>query len=171
MDQILGRFLAASWQGGKALADQSDILDLVPFDDPPRAVIAHFDGFCYVKTPAGVEVHRGFTVGFRFPGNYLSLALPWEVMHFLEPVEAFHPNVRPPAICLGNGLRAGAELRELLFRTYELVTGQRRSNPVDALNPEASVWVRRNWPVPAADSRPLKWRANEENKAGGLVHG
>src|SRR5439155_22133526 len=106
------------------------ILELVPCGSPrPRAVVAQFNASCYIKTSSGIHVRKGFTVGFRWPENYLSLALPWEVMHFLTPPNIYHPNIRPPTICLGGAaLRPGAELRELLFRTYALVTYQRRSN-------------------------------------------
>jgi ubiquitin-protein ligase len=164
MDTILHRFLIESWANAKRLADDSDIVELVPFDSPPRAVVAEFRACCYIKGPQGVVPHNGFCVGFRFPENYLSLALPWEVMHFISPLNVVHPNIRPGSICLGTGLQAGTELRELLFRTYELVTFQRRSQPADPLNPDAAAWVRRNWPVPPADSRPLKWRAAVEEK-------
>ena len=162
MDQVFERFLEENWHNARELADASDILELVPFGGPrPRAVLAQFHACCYVKTAAGIEVHKGFAVGFRWPENYLTLALPWEIIHFLTP-NVYHPNIRPPAICLGAAaLRPGAELRELLFRTYELVTHQRRSNPADPLNPEASAWVRRNWPIQPADRRPLKWRASQ----------
>jgi ubiquitin-protein ligase len=159
MDPIFERFLRESWHNAKSLADGSDVVELVPFGDPPHAVVAQFHANCYVKTPQGTALHFGFTVGYRFPENYLNLALPWEVMHFLAPATVWHPNIRVNAICLGTGLQPGTELRELLFRTYELVTFQRRSQPADPLNAEAAAWVRRNWPVQPADSRPLKWRA------------
>jgi hypothetical protein len=164
MDQVYERFLEENWRNAKELADASDILELVPFGNPrPRAVVAQFNAACYIKTSSGIHVRKGFTIGFRWPEHYLSVALPWEVMHFLAPAAVYHPNIRPPAICLGGGaLRPGTELRELLFRTYELVTYQRRSNPADPLNPEACAWVRRNWPVKPADTRPLKWRASQE---------
>jgi hypothetical protein len=165
MDLILERFLRESWKNAKALADESDILELVPFGDPPRAVVAQFRANCYVRASRGVALHEGFSCGFRFPENYLSLALPWEVMQFIAPPNIVHPNIRPTAICLGTGLRPGAELRELLFRTYELVTFQRRSQPADPLNSEAAAWVRRNWPVPPADNRPLKRRSSSERSA------
>jgi ubiquitin-protein ligase len=165
MDQIFERFLEENWRNAKDLADSSDILQLLPFGNPPNAVLAQFNAACYIKTPSGIEVRKGFVVGFRFPENYLSLALPWEVLHFMTP-EVYHPNVRPPAICLGGAaLKPGTELRELLFRVYELVTYQRRSNPADPLNAEASAWVRRNWPVQPADTRPLKWRASPQKEA------
>ena len=166
IDPIFNRFLDESWRNAKALSDESDILELVPFGEPPYAVVvAQFRAKCYVKTPRGVSVHEGFSVGFRFPENYLSLALPWEVMQFISPPNIVHPNVRPIAICLGTGLRPGTELRELLFRTYELVTFQKRSQPADPLNPDAAAWVRRNWPVQPADDRPLKRRKTEERAA------
>lgn len=166
MDKIFERFLEENWRNAKELADSSDILALMPFGSPPRAVVAQFDAECYIKTPSGIEVRKGFVVGFRFPDNYLSLAIPWEVLHVIAPDSLFHPNIRPPAICLGGtGLRPGTELRELLFRVYELVTYQRRSNPADPLNTEASAWVRQNWPVRPADTRPLKWRGSPQKEA------
>jgi ThiF family len=157
-DPILCRFLEESWNNAVAVASNSDILDLEPYGNPPSMVLAHFRAACYIASPDGPAIHNGgFAVGFRFPADYLSAALPWEVMQILGPLNIWHPNARPPAICLGP-IRPGTELRELLFRTYELITYQRRSNPADPLNPDASSWVRRNWPVPPADLRPLKWR-------------
>jgi ubiquitin-protein ligase len=164
MDRVLERFLEENWRNAKQLADSSDILALLPMGTPPRAVMAQFNAACYIKGASGIQVRKGFVVGFRFPDNYLSLALPWEVIHFVTP-DVYHPNIRPPAICLGAAaLRPGTELRELLFRTYELVTYQRRSNTADPLNPEASAWVRQNWPVSPSDTRPLKWRACREER-------
>jgi hypothetical protein len=162
MDKILARFLQESWRNAEALANASDLLTLVPFGSPPQAVIAQFDACFYAQTSSGVLIRRGFVVGYRFSEQYLWRALPWEVLQVMTP-GLWHPNIRTPAICLGSGLQPGTELRELLFRTYELVTYQRRCNPADPLNTEASAWVRQNWPVKPSDARPLKWRASPES--------
>ena len=165
MDLVFQKFLEANWQHAKELASASDMVELMPLGSaPPRVVLARFHAGCYIKTPSGIRVRKGFTVGYRFPEQYLSSShvMPLEVLQFLEPANVFHPNIRPPGICLGLALKPGTELRELLFRVYELVTYQRRSNPADPLNPEACQWVRSNWPVKPADARPLKWRADQE---------
>jgi ubiquitin-protein ligase len=165
-DPILRRFLEESWGNARALAERSDILELVPVDgDPPSTVIAHFRAGCYVMSANGPRIHEGgFTVGFRFPDRYLSAVLPWEMAQVVGPLNLWHPNVRPPAICLGS-IRPGTELRDLLFRTYDLITNRRRSNPADPLNPDASSWFRRQWPVAPADLRPLKWRKEASHHA------
>ena len=165
MDLVFQNFLEANWQHAKELADASDIVELLPLGNlPPRVILARFHASCYIKTSSGIRLRKGFTVGYRFPEDYLSSShvVPWAVIQFLEPATVFHPNIKPPGICLGLGLRCGTELRELLFRTFELVTYQRRSNPADPLNPVASEWVRSNWPVKPADARPLKWRAGQQ---------
>ena len=102
-DPILRRFLEKSWGNARALAERSDILELVPVDgDPPSTVIAHFRAGCYVMSANGPRIHEGgFTVGFRFPDRYLSAVLPWEMAQVVGPLNLWHPNVRPPAICLG----------------------------------------------------------------------
>lgn len=167
MDLVFQKFLEANWQHAKELASASDMVELMPLGSaPPRVVLARFHAGCYIKTPSGIRVRKGFTVGYRFPEQYLSSShvMPLEALQFLEPANVFHPNIRPPGICLGLALKPGTELRELLFRVYELVTYQRRSNPADPLNPEACQWVRTNWPVKPADARPLKWRAGQEEE-------
>ena len=165
MDLVFQNFLEANWQHAKELADASDIVELLPLGSlPPRVVLARFHASCYIKTSSGVRIAKGFTVGYRWPEDYLSahVVLPLQVIQFLQPLNVFHPNIRPPGICLGAALRPATELRELLFRTFELVSYQRKSNPAEPLNPVASQWVRSNWPVKAADTRPLKWRAGQE---------
>jgi ubiquitin-protein ligase len=165
VDQILDRFCRANWRNAHALAGESEMLELVPFGggDAPRAVAAHFNAYCWVKDQDGVHRQLGFTIGFRFPEHYLTpLVQASEVIHFVGPNQVFHPNIRPGACCLGNGFQPGLELRDLLFRTYSLVTGQQRSQPADPLNPAAAAYYRRHWPMEPADNRPLKWRSNGE---------
>jgi len=158
MSLIFRSFLERNYEMGMALARDSDLLELRPVaGNPPHKYLAEY--FCkgLVRNARGdiVEADR-FLVGIYFPDNYQDLADPYTVLTWLEPVEIFHSNVRPPLICLD--LTPGKPLVPLLHGCYEVITWQLFATD-SALDKEAAQWGRRNGHRLPVDRRPLKRRA------------
>ena len=81
-----------------------------------------------------------------------------EILSCLAPLNAFHPNIREHACCIGK-VAAGTSLVELIYRTYAVVTWQEvMPNDLDALNPAACAFARNHPERIPVDDRPLKRR-------------
>jgi hypothetical protein len=162
-DPVLEGFLRDTHRRALEFAAASDIIHLQAApDDPPHAYLARFDAPCYVRRPSGaIDRHHGFTLGIAFPPDYLTAQVvpAQSLLHLLEPRTLWHSNARWPFICIGR-IAGGTDIVELLLRAFELITFQRKANPVeyDALNPDACRWAREHWPVEATTRLPLKSR-------------
>jgi len=155
MDEILRSFLDYNFPAAEALAAESNLLEVVLLR--PQHMIANFACKGLVRTADGeIREHAEFSVGFHFPDHYLSQANPFEVLTWLGPHEAWHPNIWPPAICIGH-IDPGTPIPDLLYRTYEVITYV-NSNPIEqeALNHHACAWARDNQHRFPIDSRALK---------------
>jgi hypothetical protein len=158
MDPSLKRFLEAQRAQGLGLASESDILELLPLD--LQHFVARFRCKGLVQGADG-QVLPGsrFDVAIWFPEDYRRRVEPMDVVTWLAPREAFHPNLLPPLVCLGH-VTPGTPLVDLLYRTYELITYENVTmTERDALNPAACRWARRNQDLFPLDARPLKWRS------------
>ncbi len=162
-DRVFTGFLERQFEGGMALAAESDILDLIPADGAGRQrYLADFRCKGLLRTAAGaiVEANR-FLLGIWFPDQYLRAANMFEVLTLLAPPDAFHPNISPvaPIICPGH-LAPGTPLVDILYQCFEIITYQRVTmDERNALNPEACAWTRRNQHRFPIDPRPLKRRS------------
>jgi hypothetical protein len=142
------------------LAAESDLLEVTALD--LQHYVATFRCRGLVRDARGeVREHDRFSVGIFLSENYLRMANPAEILTWLEPSEIWHPNVRPPFVCLGK-TTPGTPLVELLHRCFELITfenvGMRED---DALNQPACAWARRNRERFPVDRRPIKRVAAE----------
>jgi hypothetical protein len=158
MNKVLETFLREQLQEGQELDAASDILTLEPLPgDPPVAYIAHFRAGCLVRGNDGrFRAREGFHVGIHFPPEYLRRAHSFETLALLDPLSAWHPNIRPPLLCIGR-VTPGTGLVELIYRAYELVTWQRyMPREEDALNHAACSWAREHAREVPVDPRPLK---------------
>jgi hypothetical protein len=161
-DLVLRRFLDRQREDGLALARESDLLDLVPFDDEPTTrYVACFRCKGLVRAPDG-EIREAdhFEVGIWFPPDYLRRAEPWQVLTWLGPSNVFHPNIsdRLPFICVGR-LEPGTPLVDLLYQCFEIITYQKVTmREDDALNRAACAWARDHQDRFPVDRRPLKRR-------------
>jgi hypothetical protein len=101
--------------------------------------------------PFPVENH---VVAVRFLPDYLRRADRFEMLALVEPRNAFHPNLMPPAICVqvwpGETLTEIAESLHNLFR-WRL----RQLAENDALNKTACAWGRAHMDGKMLDERPL----------------
>jgi hypothetical protein len=160
-DAVFESFLARQHEEGLALAGASDLLDLNPVDGARSSrFLARFRCHGLVWADGAVMESDRFEVGISFPSDYLRRAEPWQVLTWLGPRRAFHPNIsdRLPMICVGR-LRPGTPLVDLLYQCYEIITYQKVTmREDDALNAMACVWARANQHRFPVDRRPLKWR-------------
>lgn len=159
-DKVYEAFLARQYEEGVALADASDLLDLVALDPRrPDRYIARFRCNGLVRNGDGrIEGAGLFALGIWLPPDYLLRAEPFIVFTWLEPWTVFHPNIRPPLVCPGP-IAPGMALVDLLYQCFEIITYTKVTmREDDALNHDACAWARRNLDRFPVDRRPLKRR-------------
>jgi hypothetical protein len=162
---ILHAFLRRQCDEGLALAAASDLVSIEPLappdGGPPDRFVVHLTCRGLVRTPRGaIEESGEFVVGIWFPDDYLRVANPFEVLTWLHPRHAWHPNISAfaPAICIGH-LAPGTGLVDLVYQVWEIVTWQKVTmREDDALNRDACQWARANLARMPVDARPLKRR-------------
>jgi hypothetical protein len=161
-DNIREAFLRAQFEEGAALVRQSDRLKLTPLRSGEVCrYVAHFQG-CkgLVQQPdGGVVEFDEFVVGICFPPDYLRRVDIPDVLTYLGPHPSpFHPNIRPPFICMH--LDPGTGLVDILYALHSLWTWNLYATGDEGLNHAASQWSRQQehgrFPI---DRRPLKRRA------------
>lgn len=163
-DRVFNLFLHKQLEEATALASQSAILDLRPLHgDPPYSYLAGFNAPTLVRLQSGDVVRQqGFLVGVYFSPEHLRVVNPAQCLSFLSPTNVWHPNISPPFCCLGK-IAPGTELRELLFRIYEVAIFMRYTpREDDALNLQACKYVRQRVPFHPLSNLPLKNKANGE---------
>ncbi len=164
-DRIFDAFLTSQHADALALNADSDLIAL-SFPEvasgPHRQYIAEFScGGLVHSHSRGVEEARRFTVGLTFPSDYLRRVEPSEVLTWLGPFEIWHPNIRPPFICVGR-LSPGTPLTDLLYQCFEIISYQKVTmREDDALNIDACSWARQHQSRFPVDPRPLKRRSAE----------
>ncbi len=159
-DRILDSWWDTSITAAQELAAASDLIEIQSLHDTmPRHLLAQFRCKGLVREADGT-IHEAdhFVVGMRFPDDYLHRADTFQVLTWLHPLNAWHPNVRPPVICAGH-LSPGMPITDLLYQIFEIITFRNRT-PSDGLNLDACAWARlpenqHRFPV---DRRPLKRR-------------
>ena len=160
-DLILQGFLESQQADAAALAAASDIVQIHPSGIEPyqqyRAVF-RCDGL--VHLPGGGFARADhFELLITFPDDYLRRANAFEVVTWLGPPNVWHPNIRPPAICVGH-LVPGTGLVNLLLQIHEIITYRKVTmSEFDALNHAACQWARDNTHMFPLDTRPLKRRS------------
>lgn len=156
IDAVLTSFLAHQYGEAKALADRSDLVDLLPLGSPPyQRFVVRYWCRSLVKTRTGITLGSRFEVGFRLGNDYLRRADVSQVVTLLSPPNVFLPNVSFPFICLGS-LKPGTALVDLIHRVHEILIGRNVTmNEEDALNKEACQWARRHRDRLPLDDRPL----------------
>jgi hypothetical protein len=159
-DKIFEAFLRRQYEEGLALAEASDLLELMPLDGPPpQHYVAQFRCKGLIRSDrAEVTEANRFDVGIWFPADYLRCAEPFQVLTWLGPHHVFHPNISPPFICIGR-LTPGTALVDILYQCFEIITYNKVTmREDDALNKNACVWARNNQQRFPIDRRPLKRR-------------
>ncbi len=160
MDAILKLFLETQQREARALAAESDLLDVTALD--LQRTVATFRCRGLVRD-ARCEVHEHdrFAIGIYLAESYLRVVNPAEVLTWLEPRTVWHPNISPPFVCLGR-IAPGTPLVDLLHRCFELIAYENVTmREDDALNRPACAWARRNRERFPIDPRPIKRVASE----------
>lgn len=145
-DRILASWLESQYEEAMRIAQRSSVLTLAPVDGaPPRRYLAKFQCNGLARTEQGVTVIDRHIVMISFPQRYLRTSPdPGQLVTWLEPVNAWHPNVRPPFVCLGH-IPPGMSLSSLLYQLYQVITWNRFTpREDDALNKDACAWARAN---------------------------
>ncbi|HEV7403699.1 MAG TPA: hypothetical protein VGO11_12260 [Chthoniobacteraceae bacterium] len=156
-DPIFAGFLRGQLSEGLALAGESDVLQLLPFPgDPPTRYVASFRGSWLAQDARGRIFEQPLAVfGIQFPRDYLRIVEPAMIVTVLEPDNLWHPNIRPPWICLG-ALPPGTGLVDLLYQCFEVLAYHKYS-PHSALNEAAAQWARHQPPGRfPIDRRPFR---------------
>jgi hypothetical protein len=159
-DKVFTKFLTQQHTEGRALAEQSEILTL--HTEPstlPQRYYAEYRCNGLVQDRDGRISPCGlFIVSITFPNDYLRRAEMPEVLTWVGPVNAFHPNILGPRgwICIGR-LEPGTGLVDILYQLFEIIT-YHNYNPSEhfSLNRFACSWARNNQGRFPTDSRPLK---------------
>jgi len=170
-DRILKGFLEQQLAEGEALAQESDLLDLVPVGPwPPPVYLVDYRCKGVVKRHGRIVEHDRFQLGIRFPDSYLRRFDAAHVLTWLGPQEgAFHPAVRYPFCCVGR-MEPGTPLVDLLYQIFEIITYSSfhiEMRESQSLNHEACVWARRNLHRFPLDDRPLRRRLRTRGLVGG----
>jgi hypothetical protein len=159
-DHVLSAFLDRQLEEGRALAAESDLLELIPVDGAARQrYLVQLRCKGLVQSDAGeiVEADR-FVFGIWFNDDYLRAVDPYMVLTWLEPRRTWHPNIRAPFVCAGR-IVPGTPIVDLLYRCFEIVTFNRVTmREDDALHKAACSWARQNQHRFPIDRRPLKRR-------------
>ena len=145
-DPVFNAWLAAQHAAVHELADASDVVTVIAMPDgstTSRHFLVQFacPGM-YQDAVGEIAVGDEWAVGIHFPGDYLRRCEAPAVVTWLEPHNAFHPQIRPPFVCLGH-LTAGTELVAILEQLYAIITWRKQTLvESDALNPVACSWAR-----------------------------
>jgi len=165
-DPIMPGFLEQQYVEGMALDRASDILNLVPLDEPPTVAtyLARFRCTGLVHRNGQILEHGEHLVGIHFPDEYLRHFDTARVLSWIEPDEPWHPNIRFPFICAG-AMQPGTPLVDLLYQVFEIITWQNlETREFNALNGDACKWARRNHDRLPLERVPLKRRQDTANR-------
>lgn len=164
LDKVFEAFLRRQRDEGLALARASDLLELQPLDFADGLAdrfIVRFRCKGLVRDAGGAVGEASlFEVGIWFPESYLRCAHPPSfVLCWFGPHHVFHPNIRPPFICVGE-IAPATRLVDLLYQVFEMIT-YTKFNCASPLDAEAAAWARDHLAEFPIDRRPLKRRRLE----------
>lgn len=166
-DRVFSSFLEHTFREARTVADESDVLTIVPvLPWPPATYGCEFAVSYLRRLSSGIaEVAPGpVKVAIHFPQDYLRSSDPrlgLKVAAMLTE-DFFHPNVHGPAICLGSAFAPGTPVRWLLWELYEVLAYRNVGlDERNALNPEACRLLRQRPEILAGlgEARPLRRRA------------
>jgi hypothetical protein len=160
-DPVFENFLRRQIEEGMALAQQSDLLDLIAYPSPPPTFVATFRCKGLVRTPDGrIDEADCFQAGIWFPPDYLRRVNTFEILRWLGPQNIWHPNISDtmPLICVGR-LTPGTPLVDILYQIFEVITYTKLTPREDnCLNQACCGWARQHQARFPIDRRPLKRR-------------
>lgn len=164
-DKVMEAFLKKQFEDGMALARASDLLELEPLlalGTPPRLYKATYRCKGLVRLDSGEIVEADeFEAFVFFPDGYPRSVDPRRVVRWSGPMNVWHPNIKPPDICIGH-MPPGTELTAILRQIHGIITyNNYMPREDDALNHAACQWARQNKHRLPVDKRPLVGKAHE----------
>lgn len=163
-DRVFTAFCEGQLRIAQALDAASDVLILRALGEeaPVTRYIARFEMPCLAGGNGnGLRHAPHSTIGICFPPYHLSRFDIARVATWLEPRDAFHPNIKWPFICLGH-MPPGTGIEEIVYQIHEVIAWQRVTmTELDALNHDACAWARSNRDRHPLDVPPLKRRSLE----------
>lgn len=157
-DHVFESFLRQQYREGMELAAQSDLLDLLAQQgELSQKYIAEFRCRGLVSDGTGeVREDSFFAVGIYFGSDHLRRVEPLQLCTWLHPITVWHPNLRPPVVCVGH-VTPGIGIRDILYQLFEIVSWNNITiREDDALNHAACRWARAHPDRYPVDTRPLK---------------
>jgi hypothetical protein len=154
-DPVMGDFLRNSRDELKARATPLGLLDFADLGTSlPWLYRLTFATAGLVQQDGEIRRWNQHVVAVRFLPDYLRRADRFEMLRLLEPLDAFHPNLRPPGICVQ--IYPGEPLIEICESLHALFSWRLRNlREDDSLNPAACAWGRANIDRLPLDDRPL----------------
>lgn len=157
------RFLQQQLAEGQALAAASDLVGVFPvagFGPEIDRYLVEFRCAGLAREQGNVVVRHCWAFGIVFPPDYLRQPPDTAMIltYFGPEPEPWHPNLRPPFVCMH--LPPGASLVEITLGLFDLITWNVYSTADEGLNHAASQWARRpeNQARLPLERRPLKRR-------------
>jgi ubiquitin-protein ligase len=136
MSAPLLRRLEKEYRDLQLLREQSSMFTFSATGAPPAQyrVDLSCGGLCIVGSDAHIiNAHRfDVVIGEEFP--FVAPQIKW-----LSPI--FHPNIKPPYVCLGDHWYPGWSIAEMCVAICEMVQ-YKRFNIYDPLQPAAAHWLR-----------------------------
>lgn len=153
------RFLQAQYAAAMQMNKESDMVAIhpLPDSDPPERYVVELRSRGLAGTsPADIRESDYCAVGIWFHEDYLRFAEPLRAITWLAPANQWHPNLAPPAACLGP-IRPATRLIQLVYSLHEIVVyANYGTDERDCLNRDACRWARANAHLFPLDTRPLK---------------
>jgi hypothetical protein len=154
-DSVMRGFLSNTYDELVARSEGGGLLDFASLGQ--RAPWLYRLGFRtrgLVRRDGEVREWDQHVLAVRFLPDYLRRADRFEMLLLVEPQDAFHPNLRPPGICIQ--IYPGEPLVEICESLHALLSWRLRNlREDDALNPTACAWGRSNVARLPVDDRPL----------------
>lgn len=117
------------------LQQSSSMISISTHGEPPTRYEIRLTCEGLRWTPAGIERCSYHEFDLLIDSNFP--AMPPQIV-WRTPI--FHPNIRPPNICIGDYWFAGSGIDEICVAVAEMVQ-YKTFNIYDPLNPEAAAWV------------------------------
>lgn len=159
-DAIFDQFLLRQFEDARRLSEGSDLVRLTPVSgNPPNRYVAQLHCTGLARVQGEIVPWSRWAVGIFFPEDYLRR--PHDVATLLaylgEAEEPWHPNIRPPCLCVH--VAPGAGVVEIAMALFDLLSWQTFSTADEGLNHAAAQWARRQDPARfPLERRPLRRR-------------
>ena len=159
VDRVYEAFIEGQNVAAQTLNQASDIVHITP-KKLNRGHLYTVRLLCkgLVNDNGTIKEHGQFALGIHFPEHYLRRCVAAEIVCWFSPATIWHPNIKPPFICLGR-VTPGTQIVDIVHQAYQIITYQKVTMiETDALNHDACAWARANSDMFPVDKHPLRRR-------------